>query len=169
MYCVSCEVRTEFICYVEESRQPLWSSGQSSRLQIQRSGFDSFRHHIFWEVVGLERGPLSLVITIEELLERKSSFSYLENREYCRRDLSRWPLSANIVTDFADNKVRSAGIVLSPTQGMEFRSFDWIFNACCRSGVKMEHKKADFTAKECRAVMKYLFVKGNPAKRISVP
>jgi hypothetical protein len=34
MYCVSCEVRTEFI-YVEESRPPLWSSGQSSWLQIQ--------------------------------------------------------------------------------------------------------------------------------------
>jgi hypothetical protein len=34
MYCASCEVRTEFICYVEESRPPLWSSGQSSWLQI---------------------------------------------------------------------------------------------------------------------------------------
>jgi hypothetical protein len=33
MYCVFCEVRTEFICYVDESRQPLWSSGHSSRLQ----------------------------------------------------------------------------------------------------------------------------------------
>jgi hypothetical protein len=32
MYCVSCEVQTEFICYVEESRPPLWSSGQSSWL-----------------------------------------------------------------------------------------------------------------------------------------
>jgi hypothetical protein len=31
MYCVSCEVRTEFI-YVEESKPPLWSSGQSSWL-----------------------------------------------------------------------------------------------------------------------------------------
>jgi hypothetical protein len=31
MYCDSCEVRTEFIkCYVEESRPPLWSTGQSS-------------------------------------------------------------------------------------------------------------------------------------------
>jgi hypothetical protein len=29
-----------------------------------RSGFDSRRYQIFWEVVGLERGPLSLVITI---------------------------------------------------------------------------------------------------------
>jgi hypothetical protein len=34
MNCASCEVRTEFIyCYVEESRPPLWSSGQSSWLQ----------------------------------------------------------------------------------------------------------------------------------------
>jgi hypothetical protein len=32
--------------------------------------------------VGLERGPLSLVSTIEELLERKSSGSGLENRDY---------------------------------------------------------------------------------------
>jgi hypothetical protein len=32
--------------------------------------------------VGLEQGPLSLVSTIEELLEKKSSGSGLENREY---------------------------------------------------------------------------------------
>jgi hypothetical protein len=32
--------------------------------------------------VGLERGTLSLVSTIEELLGRKSSGSGLENREY---------------------------------------------------------------------------------------
>jgi hypothetical protein len=38
----------------------------------------------FWEVVGLERGPLNLVSTIEELLERKSRGSELETREYCR-------------------------------------------------------------------------------------
>jgi hypothetical protein len=36
----------------------------------------------FWEVVGLERGPLSLVSTIGELLRRKSSGSSVENREY---------------------------------------------------------------------------------------
>jgi hypothetical protein len=38
---------------------PLWSSGQSSWLQIQRSGFNCRHYQIFWEVVGLERGPLS--------------------------------------------------------------------------------------------------------------
>jgi hypothetical protein len=74
-----------YICYVEESRPPPWSSGQSSWLQIQRSGFDSPRYQIFWEVVGLERGPLSLVSTIKELSERNSSGSGLENRYYCRR------------------------------------------------------------------------------------
>jgi hypothetical protein len=41
--------------------------------------------------VGLEQGPLSLVSTIEELLGRKSSGSGLENREFVRRDASRWP------------------------------------------------------------------------------
>jgi hypothetical protein len=57
---------------------PLWSGSQSSWLVIQRSGFD------FLQVVGLERGPLSLVSTIEELLEKKSSGTGLENREYGR-------------------------------------------------------------------------------------
>jgi hypothetical protein len=36
------------------------------------------------KVAGLERGPLSLVSTTEELLERKSSDSGLESREYGR-------------------------------------------------------------------------------------
>ena len=44
-------------------------------------GFDSRRYQIFWVVVGLERGPLSLVSSIEELLESKSSGSGLENRD----------------------------------------------------------------------------------------
>jgi hypothetical protein len=34
--------------------------------------------------VGLERGPLSLVSTTEELLDKKSNGSCLENREYGR-------------------------------------------------------------------------------------
>jgi hypothetical protein len=54
-------------------------------------GFDSRRYQIFWEVVGLERGPLSLVSTTEELLGRNNSGSGLENREYCRGDPLRWP------------------------------------------------------------------------------
>jgi hypothetical protein len=48
--------------------------------------------------VGLERGPLSLVSTIEELLGRKSNGFGLESREYGRRRsvtlTTRHPLSA---------------------------------------------------------------------------
>jgi hypothetical protein len=44
-------------------------------------GLDFGRYQIFWEVVGLERGPLSLVMVIEELLEWKSSGSGLENQD----------------------------------------------------------------------------------------
>jgi hypothetical protein len=49
---------------------PLWSSGQSSWLQIRRPGSipGTTRKK---KVVGLERGPLSLVSTTEELLDRK--------------------------------------------------------------------------------------------------
>jgi hypothetical protein len=50
-------------------RPPLRSSFQSSWLQIRRPGFDS--RHYQKKVVGLERGPLSLVSTTEELLYRK--------------------------------------------------------------------------------------------------
>jgi hypothetical protein len=47
--------------------------------RFRGSGFDSRRYQIFWEVMGLERGPLRLVRIIEELLEWKSSGSGLEN------------------------------------------------------------------------------------------
>jgi hypothetical protein len=43
------------------------------------TGFDSRCYQIFWEVMGLERGPLSFVRIIEELLEWKSSGSGLGN------------------------------------------------------------------------------------------
>jgi hypothetical protein len=46
--------------------------GQEVRVPGYRSrgpGFDSWRYQIVREVVGLERGPLSLVRIIEELLE----------------------------------------------------------------------------------------------------
>jgi hypothetical protein len=102
---------------------PLWSSGQSSWLHIQGFGFDSRRYQIFWEVVSLERGALSLVSTIEDLLERKSSDSGLESREYYRRDPSRWPLGTLYPQKLALTSLtsggRSVGIVRSRTQATE--------------------------------------------------
>jgi hypothetical protein len=57
--------------------------------------------------VGLERGPLSLVIAIEKLLGSKSSGSSLESREYGSSDA--WlPLTAKVGTNFADKR-RSLG------------------------------------------------------------
>jgi hypothetical protein len=67
---------------------------------------------VLWEVVGLERGPLGLVSKIEELLERKSSGSGLENRDYGRSDPPRWQRGQiypqKVGTKFADKR-RSLG------------------------------------------------------------
>jgi hypothetical protein len=43
-------------------------------------GFDSRRYQIFYEVVGLDRGPLSLVRITDDILEWKSSGSGVQNR-----------------------------------------------------------------------------------------
>jgi hypothetical protein len=53
--------------------------------------FDSRRYQIFWVVLDLKRGQISLVSTIEELLRGNSSDSSLENREYGRGDPLQWP------------------------------------------------------------------------------
>jgi hypothetical protein len=99
-----------YICYVEGRRPPLWSSRQSSWLQIQRSGFDSQRYQIFWEVVSLERGPLSLKSTTEELLGKKISGSGLGNREYGRRESAALTtrhssLRKNVGTNFSEKLI----------------------------------------------------------------
>jgi hypothetical protein len=104
-----------YICYVEESRPPLWSSSQSSWLQIQKSGFDSRRYQIFWEVVGLERNPLSLVGTTEELLGIKSSCSGLETENTTveiRRCDHTSPSIRKFGSNFAD-KLQSFGRYIS--------------------------------------------------------
>jgi hypothetical protein len=95
------------------SGPPLWSNGQSSWLQIQRSGFDSRRYQMFWEVLGLERSPLSLVSTTEEVFGRKSSGPGLESREYGRRDPSRWPRGNLYPQKLALTSPRSGGSSIS--------------------------------------------------------
>jgi hypothetical protein len=74
--------------------------------------------------VGLKRGPLSLVSTTEELLERKSRDSGLENREYGRRDPLRLPRDTLYPQKLAlispKSGGRSVGIVSSRTQATEF-------------------------------------------------
>jgi hypothetical protein len=76
------------------------------------------------KVVGLERGALSLVSTAEELLDRKSRGSGLENREHARRDPLRWPRGTLYPQQLAITSLtsggRSVGVVRSRTQIMEF-------------------------------------------------
>jgi hypothetical protein len=78
----------------------------------------------FSEIVGLKRGPLGLVTTNEELLERKSSGSGLESREYGRRDPSRLPRGTlypqKLALSSPTSGGRSIGIVRSSTQATEF-------------------------------------------------
>jgi hypothetical protein len=40
-----------------------------------------------------------------------------------------------------------------------------LFNVYCRSEVKMSQNNRHFTTKQCRAVMKYFFLKGNLAQK----
>jgi hypothetical protein len=99
----------------------LCSSGQSSWLQIQRSGSDSRHYQIFW-VVGLERGPLSLESTIEELLGRKSNSSGLENRITAVRDLPHYvtPLyPQKLALTLPTRGCHLVGILRSRTQATE--------------------------------------------------
>jgi hypothetical protein len=126
--CSSPELYVHFILFLKLfllGGPPLWISGQSSWLQIRRPGFD-FLHYQKKKVVGLERGPLSLVSTTEELLERKSSGSCLENREYGRRDPSCRPLGTfypqKLAITSPSSGGRSVGIVRSRTQSIEFFS-----------------------------------------------
>jgi hypothetical protein len=89
-------------------------------------GFDSRRHQILGEVVGLEWGPLILVSTIEELFERKSSGFGLENREYGHRDPSRWPRGTLFPQKLALTSLTSGGrpvgirVVRSRIEATEF-------------------------------------------------
>jgi hypothetical protein len=92
---------------------PLWSSGHSSWLQIQ-----------MWEVVGLERGPLSLVSTIVELLQRKSSGSGLETEITAvgirRADHATLLYPQKLTLTSPTNSGHFVGIVRSRTQATEY-------------------------------------------------
>jgi hypothetical protein len=81
--------------------------------------------------VGLERGPLNLVSTNEELLGRKSSGSGLEIQEYGSRDLSCLPCGnlnpQNLALISPTSGSHLVGIVRSQTKAMELLLI-WLFS-----------------------------------------
>jgi hypothetical protein len=76
------------------------------------------------KVVGLERGPLSLVSTTEELLGRKSSGSCLETENtavgICHADHVAPSIPQKLAITSPTSGGRSVGIDLSRNQTMEF-------------------------------------------------
>jgi hypothetical protein len=121
-------------------------------------GFDSRPYYIFWKVGSLGRGPLSLVRPTEELLERKSSGSGLENRDYNGRGNSlRWPRNTlypqRLALTSPTSGGRSVGIVRLRTTATEIiitflRAItahqtptftEWLQQLCCCSCTRLWH------------------------------
>jgi hypothetical protein len=121
-------IKKEISYHIQRNWSLLWPSDPSSWLQIPRSGFDSRSYKIFLVVVGLERGPLSLVSKTEELLRTKSSGSGLEKREHGSRDPLRWTrdtlYSQKLTLSSLTRGGRSVGIVRSPTEATEFSLYE---------------------------------------------
>jgi hypothetical protein len=119
---------------------PLWSSGQSSWLQIRRSQVWFQGTTRKKKVVGLERGSHSLVSTTEQLLGRNSSGYGLESREYGRRDSSRWPRGTlypqRVGTNFADKRQSLGRIVRLKIEATEFVCYCILY---CKTVVKVFH------------------------------
>jgi hypothetical protein len=111
--------------------------------------------------VCLERSPLSLVSTIEELLGRNSSGSGLENREYGREDPLRWPRDTLYQQKLALTSStcggRSVGIVRLRTKTTEF------FLIHCELFIEEFHRwftfptKAIFTSRMLHSVTSRFF------------
>jgi hypothetical protein len=104
-------------------RPPLWSSSQSSWLQIWRAGF-RFPTLPEKKVVGLKRGTLSLVSTTEELLDRKVAAPVYKTENTAvvigHADHMAPSIRKKLAITSPTSGGRSVGIVLLRTQTMEF-------------------------------------------------
>jgi hypothetical protein len=123
--------------YMIKKRPPLWSSGQSSWLQIRRPRFDS-RHYQKKKSNESGTGSTQPCEHNWGATWQKSSGSCLENREYGRRDPSRWPRGTlyphKLAITSPTSSGRSVGIVCSWTQTMEFMIKKMLFSFCFYTG-----------------------------------
>jgi hypothetical protein len=92
-------------------------------IQIRRPGFDS-QHYLKKKVVGLERGPLSLVSTAEELLDRNVAAPVYKTENTAVGIRHADHVAPSIRKSWQSLSPtscgRSVGIVRSRTQTMEF-------------------------------------------------
>jgi hypothetical protein len=111
----------------------------------KRSGLDSRKYHIFWEILCLEWGALSLERTIEKLLGRNNSCFGLKTREY---DGSlRWPRDTlyprNLLLTSPTSGGRSVGRVRSRTKATEFFFFFFLELEIASSPTYFEKNETD--------------------------
>jgi hypothetical protein len=122
-------------------------------------GLDSRHYHIFWDVGGLERGPLSVMSTKEELLGRNSSGSGLEIREYGRGDPLRWLHNTLYLQKLAltspTRDGRSVSIVRSQIKDTEFSFFSLVI--LLKKNVLSVDHFAQCSSNSCWFYQKFLF------------
>jgi hypothetical protein len=112
------------------------------------------------KVVGLERGPLSLVTKTEELLDRKIATTVLENREYDRRIRH---------DDFVAPSIRKKLAITSPTSGdrsvciVRSRSFLQNTSACfsvtpCEIVTRRSHNSVTVVSNTARLLQRLFHI-----------
>jgi hypothetical protein len=120
------------------------SSGLVVRVSGYRSRgprFDSWGYQIFCVVVSLERGPLSVMSTIKELLDRNSSSSSLESREYGRGEPLRWTRDTLYPQKLALTLLTSSGRLVSIVHSQTKATVSFLVIICiCASQWSMQCK-----------------------------
>jgi hypothetical protein len=117
-------IRVSFLCVTETVHRLCGLVVRVPGYRFKGPGFDSRRYQVFWEVVGLERGPLSLVRITEELLKRKVATPVEKTEINGRGDSLRWPLDTlypqKLAITSPTSGGRSVGIVRWRTTAPEF-------------------------------------------------
>jgi hypothetical protein len=128
-------------------RPPLWSSGQSSWLQIQRSRVRFPALQDFLSSSGSGMGSLSPMSTTEELFGRNNCSSSLETRKYSHNTL--YPQKSG--TNFANKWWSLSRLFYSSTKATEF--FILVFSSCDVQKAQPKHAILEYCLKSCHPLV----------------